>query len=308
MILITGATGFIGRYLVEELLKENYEVGIFVHKIPPTKDRLSNKNVKIFKVNITKEEDFSIILKDIEIEVVFHLAAYIPPNDSNSYLKKCIEVNCIGTQNLLKFCYERKVQKIINSSTVSVYGKVTGSCKLKEECALRPLTFYGMSKLMGEFLCEKYRTDFNLNIISLRYSSVYGLGQNVFTVLPIFIDKSIKNQNIVIFGKAIKVQDFVYVKDVVSANLCALKTNISGTYNIGSGLGTNVVELAKTIIKVFRSKSMIVFDKTKPEDNSQITMDISKTEKDLGYRPHYDLESGLKNYYKIFIKNKEKYD
>lgn len=307
MVLVTGATGFIGRYLVAELLKENYEVGILLHKTPVPPNWLSNNYVKVFKVDITQEGDFSVIPKDIEIEAVFHLAAYIPSVDDLSYFKKCIDVNCIGTHNLLKFCYERKTKKVINSSTVSVYGETTlPSSKLREEHPLRPLTFYGMSKLMGEHLCDKYRRHFNINVISLRYSSVYGLGQSTSTVLPIFIDRCIRNQDIVIFGKGVKMQDFVYVKDVVSANLCALRSNSVGIYNIGSGIGTNIVELAKTMIKVFDAKSTIVFDETKPEDESQIVMDILKAEKDLGYRPRYDLESGLEDYYKTVIKNKSK--
>lgn len=307
MVLVTGATGFIGRYLVAELLKENYEVGIIQHKTPIPTSWLSNNNVKVFKVDIAKEAHFSIITKDIDIEAIFHLASYIPAVDNASYFKKCIEVNCIGTHNLLRFGVVRKVKRVINSSSVAVYGETTiHPSKLREEHTLHPLTFYGMSKLMGELLCDKYIRHFNMNIISFRYSSVYGLGQNTSTVLPIFIDRCIRDQNLVIFGRGVKVQDFVYIKDVVSANLCALKYGGTGVYNIASGTGTNVVKLAKTIVKVFNSKSKIVFDETKPEDESQIIMDMSKAYKDLGYRPRYDLESGLEDYYKTVIKNKSK--
>lgn len=303
MILVTGATGFIGRYLVEELLKENYEIGILVHKSPPPESWLGGNRVKVFKIDITKEKDYFIIPKNIKIEAVFHLAAYIPQEDNPSYFKKCIEVNCIGTYNLLKFCCERKVKKIINSSSVSVYGKVNAlRSKLKEDHPVHPETFYGMSKLMGEFLCEQYMQRFNLEVILLRYSSVCGYGQNKSTVLPIFINKAISHQDLVIFGKGIKGQDFVYVRDVVAANLCTLRSNCKGTYNIGSGMGTNVVELAETIIKIFNSKSKIIFDEIKSEDSSQIIMDISKAEKELGYKSHYDLKSGLKDYCEILTK------
>ena len=119
-----------------------------------------------------------------------------------------------------------------------------------------------------------------------------------------FVDNALCGRPLLVYGSGNGLRDFIYVKDIVMANLCALRSNSVGIYNIGSGVGTNIVELAKTVIKVFDAKSTIVFDETKPEDESQIIMDILKAEKDLGYRPRYDLESGLKDYYKTVIKNK----
>lgn len=297
-VLVTGATGFVGRYLVDKLIEKNYEVAILVHKRLVPSNWM--KDVEIFKIDITREEDFSIIPKHRKFEAVFHLATYIPPFEGLDQFDRCIKVNCIGTYNLLKFCQELKVSKIIGSSTVSVYGDtIFHVSKLKDKHPLRPLTVYGITKLMAELICEKYMKDSNMKIVLLRYSSVYGVGQNPSSVLPIFIDRAIGNHDIVIFGKGIKVQDFVNVKDVISANLCALKSDTQGIYNIGSGVATNIVDLAKAVVKVFNSSSKIVFEQNREEDVSQITMDISKAKRELGYKVNYILEDGLKDYYKI---------
>jgi len=303
MVLVTGASGFIGQYLVSELLKEAYEVGVIVHKTPIPSRWLNDRRIKVFTVDITKRTDFSVVPKELELEAVFHLAAYIPRRDDLSVFEQCLRVNCSGTNNLLQFCLERRLKKIINSSTVSVYGENNSTFyRASEDVPLHPLSYYGISKLTAESLCERFSRISDLKAITLRYSSVYGPGEDASTVLPLFINKARTSKDLVVFGKGARLQDFVYVKDVVGANLNALRLNVEGTFNIGSGIGINMLTLAETIIRAFRSNSKITFDESKEEKASGIIMDISKAEKVLGYKVNSDLESGLTEYRQILVK------
>lgn len=306
MILVTGAAGFIGQHLVYELVRENYEVGVLINKTPTPARWLNVRPIKIFTVDISKRADFSSIPENIDFEAVFHLAAYIPRRDDFRLFRKCFQVNCTGTNNLLQFCLERGVKKVINSSTVSVYGENNPKfCKPGEDTPLHPSTYYGISKLMGELLCERFSKISNSTAISLRYSSVYGAGQNPTTVVPIFVNRACSNKGLVIFGEGARVQDFVYVNDVVGANLNALRLHAEGVFNIGSGTGANMLTLAETTIRVFESKSKITLDKGKEENASGVIMDISKAQKVLGYKVNCDLESGLADYRRVLVKKEQ---
>lgn len=295
-ILVTGASGFIGQHLVDKLLDNRWEIYILKHSSSLPEQWLKNSKVKIFDVNITNSQDFSKIRKSLKFDVVFHLAAYIPNNEKWPETKKCFIVNCLGAYNLINFLKSRPPNKIIVSSSVSVYQIIASSnkiSKISEQTPTTPNSFYGFSKLASDLLFEKFADDFNINTVILRYSSVYGSGQSPHSVLPIFINSVKQGKNLTIFGKGIKVQDFIYIDDVIRANIWALKPSVRGIYNIGSGAGTNVVDLAKKIIKVFDGKSKIVLNKLKTEDKSKIVMDISRA-RETGFKIDYPLLRGLK--------------
>lgn len=299
-ILITGATGFIGTYLVKALLDEKYEVYILNHKSYILDSLIKNDLVKIFKVDITKEKDFHIIPQKAKFDAIFHLAAYIPlsANNKASQFKYCFEVNALGTYNLLKFCQKMEINKIINSSSILVYNNTESTLyKFTEKHQTKSASMYGHSKIIGEQFCQAFVNTCDMNIITLRYSFVYGAGQNLQTVIPIFISRAKNNQDIVIYGKGNNVRDFIYIKDAIKANLLSLRANVKGIYNIGSGQGVSMTELAKTIIKVYKSKSKIVYDTSKKEDISNVVLNINKAKKDLKYYPDYYIKEGLLDYY-----------
>lgn len=300
MILVTGATGFIGRYLVEGLLKKNYKIAVLANKAPAVDKWAEDSRIRIFRVDITKPRGFLTLPRRLKIEAVFHLAAHIPKLDSAQDFRDCVRVNLGGAYNLLEYAKVKKVRKIINTSTVCVYyTDKFYLMRLKENSRVCPLNYYGITKLAAESLFEKYKIEHRAKVVSLRCSVVYGVGQDRTKVLPLFIQRAINNQNLEIFGEGIKIEDYVYVKDVVDANILALTGNADGIYNIGSGKGTNVVDLAKAIIQIFDSKSKIRFNRPKKEDAKQIIMDISKAKREIGYQPTYDLRRGLEEYRQI---------
>lgn len=289
-VIVFGSTGLIGRQLVKKLLNQGHEVtGVSRN---PTQNHLNNKSYKHIILDISKKENFS-KLKE-HCDCVFNTSAYI----TNGYLSDgalpCLLVNAIGVLNILDFMVEKKISRMIHSSSATVYGKPK-NLYVKEEDPLRPIIVYGISKLTAESYCDMYSDLYNFKITQLRYGPVYGPGLKQKTALTLFIEKAIRNEDITLFEDGSRSQDYVYVKDVVDANLLAFKKNIQGIFNIGSGKLITMKQLAETIIEVFSSKSKIKHDYSKTQDFS-IGINIEKAHKELGYNPVYDIKAGLEDY------------
>jgi len=294
-ILITGAAGFIGKHLTRYLLEKNYELTLAFHRKRINKEFKNYTNQIL--LDLSREKDFGKVPKNIK--AVFHLANFVPNDGSYNSVREIFNINSFGTLKLLEICCSTGIQRFINSSSVSVYGAYRKG-KISERHLPKPDSYYGISKLTGELYCEKFNNPGKLSVISLRYSSVYGAGQKPDTVLPIFINNALKDKKIEIYGKGMKVQDFVYIKDVVKANYLALHSNERGPFNIASGKGTNIVKLANLAKDVFSSgKSKILFNSKKQGDDTNYYFDISKAKKKLGYKVKYSIEKGLSNYKKL---------
>lgn len=295
LILITGASGFIGKHLTRRLLESNYELILTCHNNAIDKE-FKNYTTQI-SLDLTRNEDLRKIHPNIT--AVFHLANFADNNDDScDIMQKIFNVNSLGTLKLLYRCSEIGVKRFINSSSVSTYGN-NKSGYISERSIPKPDSFYGISKFMGELYCERFDRLGKISAISLRYSSVYGVGQKGDTVLPIFINNALKNKDIEIYGKGKKVQDFVYVKDVVEANYLAINSEESGSLNISSGKGINIVSLAKMIKKIFSAKETnIILNAQKSEDNTNYYFDITKANKKLNYTVKYSLKQGLTDYKK----------
>lgn len=290
-VLVFGAGGFIGRHLVRGLLRRGYEVtGIYKDKY----DIVNNAKINQIILNITKEEEFNKL--ESNFDCVFNVSAYVSSkNKSLGEDRKCFLVNGIGTNNILRFVLNSNIPLCIHSSTASVYGN-PNIIPIGENDTLQPDSIYGISKRFGEELCEMYAHKYKINVTVLRYPSVYGEDCKQNTVLPLLVNKAQRNENITLMGNGLRSQDFLYVDDVVSANLLAAEKKIGGIYNIGSGKETSMIALAKEIIKFTGSKSEIVFNKNVKEANFRMLLDISKAKEKLGYTPYFDLEMGLRKY------------
>lgn len=298
MILVTGATGFIGQHLVDELFKRDYEIGILVNRTNIPERWANTRQITIFSGDISNFKSLLAIPKNIKFHAAFHLAAHIPKSEDYHSLRRCLAINCIGTNNILQFCRNREVKKIIYSSTVLVYRKDKFENFIaSEDSPIGPQTSYGISKLAGELLCERFSKKSNLKTVILRYSFVYGLWQNPRTVLPIFIDRATNSEDLIVYGSGARFQDFVYVKDVISGSINALISDAEGIFNIGSGVATDMRTLAETVIRVTKSRSKIVFDTSRFEGESGVILDISRAKRELGYRVDCDIESGLADYH-----------
>lgn len=300
MILLTGASGFIGSHLARALIGKRKKLILISRKGKFDPDLLKIKNtVTALKLDITNRASLSKLPGPIE--AVFHTAIHPSQKPETDFdLRQCIETNALGTLNLLEFCQKKGIEKFIYSSSIGVYGNKI-SPPIDESYPIIPKTAYGIGKYLGEVYCRQFHQKYGIQHFILRYSSVYGYNQMPDTVLPIFINLVKNNRDIVIFGQGKKIQDFVYIKDVLRANLLALKSKRPGDYLIGSGVGSSMLALAKTVSKVFGEgrKVRISRNREAPEDSAQIWLDVSKAKQYLGYAPGFGLEQGLRDYKSI---------
>ncbi|PIU15333.1 hypothetical protein COT20_01810 [bacterium (Candidatus Gribaldobacteria) CG08_land_8_20_14_0_20_39_15] len=291
-ILITGASGFIGRHLYQRLKKMGYDItGVSFEGGKIDQDEIT-------ALDITDQEAVEIFFNRRVFDTVFHLAAYLPSKSEEEYynVRKGFLINGLGTYNLLMASRKQGVSKFIYSSSASVFNRLSHKISVKEKEIACCENVYGITKLAGENLCEFFRKKYGLKTVCLRYASVYGPGEKNQGVIQFFLKRALAGETLEVFLGGERTQDFIYVKDAAEANFRAALSQAEGVYNIGSGEETAVIDLARLIIKVCRSKSKIVKAPFLKEDKSRFFLDIARAKKDLNFFPGYSLAQGLKEY------------
>ena len=283
-VLVTGGTGFIGSHLVEAL-KDACEVIVL------SRGR-KMEGIKTINADLRDENNLCKEIGNLGIDIVFHLAGNVklPGKDT---AEEHLEINAAGTKNLLEACRKKDIEKIIYSSSMSVFGNPL-YLPVDEKHPKIPKSFYGISKLLGEIYCNEYHDFYDLNTIILRYSDVFGPRQPMVWVTSIFINNALNNKPLQIYGSGKSSGDFVYIKDIVNANIIAAspKKAVGEDFNIGSGEETTIEELAYTI-KNLTGKGDISYVSEKQDKRRMFVFDISKAKKTIGYAPQYTLEAGL---------------
>jgi UDP-glucose 4-epimerase len=303
-VVITGGAGFIGSHLVEYWESRNAEVHVIDNlRSGNIKNIEPFKNVTFHKVSITDREAVFDILENASY--VHHLAAMISVPESIQKPIECVSININGLLNVLDAAAKHKVKKIVHSSSAAIYGENPESPK-EISMLPKPKSPYGITKLDGEYYLQVYQENYALKGTALRYFNVFGPRQDpksqYAAAIPIFISKAIKNEPIVIYGDGEQTRDFVYVKDVVQANiLAATNENITGVFNVGRGDAISINEIAKLIIKETNSNSKIIYEETRAGDIKHSLSSINLTTLNLGYKPKYSLSDGLKETIKYFV-------
>jgi len=292
VFLITGSQGLLGKRFTRMLAKKFPCCMIFAAARKLDGDKYSDcKNVKIIYGDL-RESDFWKKLS-VNITHVFHLAAFIPWNIENRYDFKISRDNLMPLELLIDQGQKWKnLKQIIYSSTISIFGK--RNQPLDEESDKMPDNIYSASKLAGEELLFCLQA-IGVNIVSLRYSSLYDKGQYPGTVLPKMINDAIKKSEITVFGGGNRVQDFLHCYDASIANILSYQKQAKGAFNIGAGQSVKMSELAQMISRIFtknKTKIINVYDKENKDDGYRI--DISKAKKELNYTPSLLIEDGLK--------------
>jgi UDP-glucose 4-epimerase len=212
------------------------------------------------------------------------------------------QTNITGTLNVLIAAKDNKVRKVIFASSSSVYGETPTLPKIEDMIA-NPQSPYGLTKLVGEYYCRIFEKIYHLSCISLRYFNIYGPRQNpnseYAAVIPRFISLVSQNKSPVIYGDGKQTRDFTFVRDAVQANIIAAETNATGVYNVGTGENTTLNRLAKIIIKLMDRELNVTYQDPKIGDIRDSLADISRT-KNIGYKPRYKLEDGLKETIRMF--------
>ncbi len=281
-ILITGGTGFIGKYLVEHFAK-NHTVLVY--------DNLSNSTEKDAEHVIAKgakfcKGDILDIEKMIEFgkaDVVIHLAAKSDVNESVINPEDTNEVNVAGTANVLQCCVTNKIKKIIFASSAAVYGDCNDT--ITENSKTNPQSPYGQSKLDAEKIIEKTCKENNIDYTIFRIFNVYGKGQNIqyAGVISKFLENISQNKPLVIYGDGEQTRDFISIHDVIKAFDCAVISNNNGTYNIGTGKSLSINDLIKIIFEVFGKQLDVLHKDAKTGDIKDSMVDVSLAKTELGF-------------------------
>ncbi|RJP70451.1 MAG: SDR family oxidoreductase [Ignavibacteriales bacterium] len=296
-IVITGGAGFIGSHLAEYWLEREANVTIidnlrtgYLANIP------KHKNVEFIKDSITNKNLVFDVLE--KADYVFNFAALVSVPESVDNPGECNEINVLGLINLLEASKKYNIRKIVHSSSAAVYGD---NPELPKKTSMKPepKTPYGITKLDGEYYCQFYHQSFGVNSVSLRYFNVFGPRQDpksqYAAALPIFISKAIKNEDITIYGDGNQTRDFIYVKDVVMANVQAAENEkVFDVYNVANGSSISILDLARLIVKETDSKSEIIFKPERAGDIKHSLADIELTRKDLDFSPKVALLDGIR--------------
>lgn len=291
LIVVTGGAGFIGSHIAEELSKEN-EVVVIDNLYSGRAENVPS-NVKFIQADIRDYQSIAELIS--QADYVFHEAALVSVVESVEKPILTEEINVLGTLNILKALSEGH-GKLIFASSAAVYGD-NQNLPLKESEKPNPLSPYGVTKITGEYYCKVFYELYGIPTVSLRYFNVFGerQGYNQYAgVISIFINRALKGEPLIIYGDGKQTRDFIYVKDVVKANILVAKSSKANgkVFNVARGERTTILELALKVIDATNSPSSIIFDKPRPGDIRHSQADISEIKK-LGFEPEYSLEEGL---------------
>ena len=298
-ILITGGAGFIGSHLADRLIKNGDKV-ILIDNLSTGKKENINPKAKFYKIDIQSPK-ISNILKKEKPEILFHLAAQIDVRKSVEDPIKDAKINILGSLNVIKNFYQESLKntkkpKIIFSSTG---GAIYGDAKIiptPETYPEFPLSPYGVCKLTIEKYLNYYWKVFNIPYVALRYANVYGPRQNSkgeSGVVSIFIDKLFSGENPIINGSGKQTRDFVFIEDIIEANILAMKKNKVGVYNIGTGKETDINTIFQKLKKITNSNLKAVHCLEKKGEQKRSCLDYKKAQKELSWKPKYNLDEGL---------------
>ncbi len=294
-ILVTGGAGFIGSNIVDRYIKNGYEVDVVDNLSTGNIDNL-NKKSRFFKIDIN-DKGIEKIFKERRYDVVSHHAAQMNIRVSVENPLLDVNVNIIGTVNILKTSIKYNVEHFIfASSGGAIYGE-QNYFPADEDHSTNPGSPYGISKLTGEKFLHYFNKASGLKYTSLRYANVYGPRQNPFGeagVVAIFANKMLKNEKPVIFGDGKQTRDFVFIDDVVKANLIALERKTEGFFNISTGIETDVNKIFEEISNLSAFGHPPEYEPPKKGEQRRSALDSSKAEKIIGWRPEVALRCGLK--------------
>jgi len=294
-ILVTGGAGFIGSNIVDGLIDKGHAVIIADNLSTGRRENLNRKAVFV-EVDIRERELDHVFVRH-HIEIIIHLAAQIDVRKSVDNPRFDADINVMGGLNLLDCAFRHRVKKIIYSSTGgAIYGEPT-YLPSDENHPIRPLCAYGVSKHVLEHYIEYYSDLYGIDYTILRYANVYGPRQDPLGeagVVAIFTGKMLAGERPIIFGDGGQTRDFVYVGDVVQANLAALHQGSREIFNIGTGEETSVNKLYNVMKELLDFREDAVYGEKRAGEVYRIYLDIKKAKNRLGWEPSTSFHDGLK--------------
>ncbi len=301
-VLVIGAAGFVGSHLIPALLHEGHEVTV-LEVIPP--DDARRLRDVLPRIHYRWGSILDIAAPDIAgFDWIINLAALTDVPLAISSPRWCWHQNTDGILAILEALrdlaagsnHERNMPGLVYISSESVYGLVPKEkLPINEETLLNPVNVYGVSKAAAEMLIRAYVNQFGIKAVVLRSTSMFGEHCRPKQVIPIFITQSLAGKDITIEGDGSQSRDFSYVGNTVHGILLAMKHGKSGVWNVGCGSEITIREIAKRIIELTSSRSVIEFKPWRAgEKDVRLPMNIEKARRELGYEPPFKLEEGLR--------------
>jgi len=294
VILVTGGSGFIGSHIVDKLVEKGYDVRVF-DQIKPLRE-----DVEWFRGDLLNQNDLLVACKDVE--VAYHLAAIADVGVAVSDPYICININEVGTVNLLRACTSREAERIILASTTWVYGRA--KAVVDEESPLPlPEHIYTKTKIGQEQLVYAWHKHFGLPYTILRYDIPYGPRMRSNMVIAIFVRKAMKNAPITIFGDGKQGRCFIHIEDLAEGNVAAMKTE--GKNQIFNLAGSEFITINDIIENLKRILSLpnVSREPPRPSDFKGVTVSIERAKNILGWTPKVPFHLGLKKYIEFTKKN-----
>jgi UDP-glucose 4-epimerase len=307
-ILVTGGSGFIGSHIVESLVQIGWKVKVYDNLSSGSLDNLKavKNDIEFIKGDILDFDTLSRAIKGVE--VVSHQAAQLEIFLGIAEPNKDLEINTIGTLNVLRACHQHGVNKLINASSACVYGQAVTPLQ-SEDHPQNPNWEYGVSKLAAEKYCQIYHETHGMKIASLRYGITYGPREWFRRVMTIFIKRVLSGKPPVIFGAGDAIRDFIYVGDIVNLHNALLEKNLPGhtVLNAGTGIGTSVCGLAMAVCEALEVQMEPIFELVKEGEFSKevpdkkrntaelksMVLDATKAADLVGWKPRVNLVKGI---------------
>jgi UDP-glucose 4-epimerase len=305
-VIITGGAGFIGSNIAKAV-SENNEIIIIddlsTGKLNNMEDFINKKGVNFIEGNILDVELLERTFKGID--VVFHEAAIPSVSLSIDNPRATNEVNIKGTLNVLIAARNNGVKKVVFASSSAIYGD-TSVLPVKEDIIPNLQSPYALTKLTGEYYCRLFKELYGIPTICLRYFNVYGPRQNsdseYSAVIPSFIYSILKNHSPTIYGDGNQTRDFVFIKDVIKANIIAADSKATGIFNVGYGCSTTINELAQSLIEILGSDLVPNHKKARVGEIQNSLADMTAA-KSIGFKPEYSLKEGLRETISVIVKS-----
>jgi UDP-glucose 4-epimerase len=297
--LVTGGAGFIGSNLVDALVARGDEVSVIDNISTGRRENLEHalsKGAELIELDVRDAEAVAAAVERTGPEVIFHLAAQIDVRKSVADPANDSRVNVEGTINVLAAAQASGVRRVINTSTGgAIYGEGQ-IIPAPEDHPVAPESPYGLSKFCAENYCALFTRLHGLSTISLRYGNVYGPRQDPLGeagVIAIFCGKLLEGGRPKIFGDGKQTRDYVFVGDVVDANLRAADSDLTGAYNVGRGVQTSVLDIVEAL--AVHSSNGFEADHApgRSGEVQHIALDPSRTREELGWEAQIDLDQGL---------------
>ena len=300
-VLVAGGAGFIGSHIVDKLLEAGVEVtvldNLYSGQMENIEQHRKKRNFHFVKGDVRNFKLVKSIVK--KVDAVFNEAAVVsvPRSVENPLLASDVNIN--GALNLLKASLDSGVKRFVQASSASVYGD-TETLPLTEKMPSKPISPYAVSELAAENYAKVFCSVYGLETVCLRYFNVYGPRQTYSAysgATTIFVNQLLRNQPPTINGDGEQTRDFVYVEDVVAANMLALerKNAVGEAFNIATGKATTVNKLVQTLQKTMDKTDLKpLHKKPRPGDILHSYASIEKARKTISYEPTFTLEKGLK--------------